>query len=88
MSDRPFHSNFNSVVSLFQGASGVGENLTAAATSLGNTDPQGVLALAASENVAQEKDLNSTLTRMNANITAQHSHTDGTASTRLIRPCK
>ncbi len=64
-------TNFNSVVSLFQGASGVGENLTAAATSLGNTDPQGVLALAASENVAQEKDLNSTLTRMNANITAQ-----------------
>ncbi len=64
-------SNFNAVVSLFQGAGGVGESLTSAAISLGNTDPQGVLALAASENSSQEKDLNTTLTSMNANITAQ-----------------
>ncbi len=64
-------TNFNSVVSLFQDAGGVGENLTSAVTALGNSQPDGVLALAASENTSQEKDVNSTLTTMNANITSQ-----------------
>lgn len=64
-------TNFSSVVSLFQGSGGVGESLTTAANTLGNTDTQGVLALAASENTSQEKDLNTTLTNMNANITSQ-----------------
>ena len=64
-------TNFNSVLSLFQGSGGVGESLTAAATSLGNTDPQGVLSLAATANTSQETDLKATLTSMNTNITAQ-----------------
>lgn len=64
-------TNFNTVLSLFQGAGGVGENLTTAVNSLGNNQPTGILQLAANENTSQETDLNSTLTRMNANITSQ-----------------
>lgn len=64
-------TNFSTVLSLFQGAGGVGENLTTAVNSLGNNQPTGILQLAANENTSQETDLNSTLTRMNANITSQ-----------------
>lgn len=65
------NSNFNSVVGLFQDAGGVGESLQAAMTSLGNAQPDGVLALAATEDSAQETDLNTTLTTLKSNVSAQ-----------------
>jgi flagellar hook-associated protein 2 len=64
-------SNFNSVVSLFQSAGGVGQSLSTAVTNLGNTQPAGVLALAQTENASIEKNLNSTITSIDATIAAQ-----------------
>jgi flagellar hook-associated protein 2 len=65
------NANFSSIVSLFQTAGGVGESLASEAISLGNQQPQGVLSLSATANAAEEKDLNSTLASLKANISTQ-----------------
>ena len=65
------NANYGGVVSLFQGADGVGESLSSAVANLGNSQPDSLLTLAAAQNTSQEADLNSTLTTIEANITTQ-----------------
>jgi len=65
------NSNFSSIVDLFQTAGGVGESLSTVLTNDGNAEPTSVLSLAAADNSSQETVLNSTLTTLEANISAQ-----------------
>ena len=65
------NSNYAGVVSLFQGTGSVGQALASAVDNLGNSEPDSLLTLAASENTTQEADLNSTLSTIESNISTQ-----------------
>ena len=76
--DAALNSNFNGVVNLFQQNGGVGEMLSTTVTNLGSGQPYGVLALAASQNAAEETSLNTTLATMTASITAEEAQLTAT----------
>ena len=65
------NADFTGVVNLFQQSGGVGETLSSAVTNLGNSQPDALLSLAATQNTSEETSLKATLATMTASITAE-----------------